>query len=599
MKFIFTKILLSLFLYIWASSCWALEGSGTKCRPYLIANETDLNEFVNYANVSGKLTADFSIQKGYSFKVGHICLDLNRYTITQNATNSSVFYVDTNVTLEVTANGGGIVNNNSTTAETKARRIFETSQGSTLIVEGGTYDCYSQTSAFAINGIASLKNITVSNYAAAIGIFSSASAELNGCSANSLGSYAVYNLGNNTKIIGGTYTNTADWSTIYVHGGSMEISDTEVENKKSDFAVSAENSTTLSIYSGSFKANNTSQTVHCGYVGRIYGGRYTNTGIGTIFNTTTNNFPKIYGGTFNKEKSDVKGFIEQGYTLQSGTDGNYVINSTSYSFSANGGTGSMEKLIIQSSNTLTPNSFTRPDYTFQGWNTKADGSGTAYTDGQNVDYIPGASFTLYAQWTKDIKLNEDPENKGNFLTTFYSSESAFILPENANAYKGVLSDNGDYLHLEPITGHYLPKGEAVILKSNTNTISLSPTLSTTSKDETNMMEGVDQQVTQNTYGSGTYYMLTYGQYGLGLYKMGSNAELVAGKAFLRLEGDPSQARVKAFILDFEDEETAVPSVNEAETNNPEHNQIFNLNGQQVVRPQKGLYIKNGKKMLVK
>ncbi|MCH3977673.1 MAG: InlB B-repeat-containing protein [Candidatus Methanomethylophilus sp.] len=47
---------------------------------------------------------------------------------------------------------------------------------------------------------------------------------------------------------------------------------------------------------------------------------------------------------------------------------------------------------------LTSNGFTRTGYTFSGWNTQADGEGTAYSDGESVSDIT-SSFTLYAQWT--------------------------------------------------------------------------------------------------------------------------------------------------------------------------------------------------------
>ena len=42
------------------------------------------------------------------------------------------------------------------------------------------------------------------------------------------------------------------------------------------------------------------------------------------------------------------------------------------------------------------NGFTRTNYTFTGWNTKANGSGTAYAAG--ASYKAAANLTLYAQW---------------------------------------------------------------------------------------------------------------------------------------------------------------------------------------------------------
>ena len=68
----------------------------------------------------------------------------------------------------------------------------------------------------------------------------------------------------------------------------------------------------------------------------------------------------------------------------------------SVTFDANSGSGSMLAQSGSSSSALTSNSFTRTGYTFSGWNTSADGSGTAYADGASYDFA--ANLTLYAQW---------------------------------------------------------------------------------------------------------------------------------------------------------------------------------------------------------
>lgn len=69
-------------------------------------------------------------------------------------------------------------------------------------------------------------------------------------------------------------------------------------------------------------------------------------------------------------------------------------------FDANGGSGTMAGQAGTSSTVLTTNSFARAGYTFTGWNTAANGGGTAYTDGGNYDFN-SADVTLYAQWTVD------------------------------------------------------------------------------------------------------------------------------------------------------------------------------------------------------
>lgn len=66
-------------------------------------------------------------------------------------------------------------------------------------------------------------------------------------------------------------------------------------------------------------------------------------------------------------------------------------------FDANGGSGSMSYQVAISSQALNTNAYTRANHTFDGWNTVANGSGTAYADGATYDFT--ADVTLYAQWT--------------------------------------------------------------------------------------------------------------------------------------------------------------------------------------------------------
>jgi LPXTG-motif cell wall-anchored protein/uncharacterized repeat protein (TIGR02543 family) len=76
-----------------------------------------------------------------------------------------------------------------------------------------------------------------------------------------------------------------------------------------------------------------------------------------------------------------------------------VTNST-VTFDANGGTGTTAAQTASTATALTANGFSRSGYTFAGWNTAANGSGTAYADG--ASYAFSSSTTLYAQWTATL-----------------------------------------------------------------------------------------------------------------------------------------------------------------------------------------------------
>jgi uncharacterized repeat protein (TIGR02543 family) len=68
---------------------------------------------------------------------------------------------------------------------------------------------------------------------------------------------------------------------------------------------------------------------------------------------------------------------------------------------ATGGTMSDSSHIYDVSKNLTKNAYEKTGYTFMGWNTVQNGSGTAYTDEQavmNLTAVSGGVYNLYAQW---------------------------------------------------------------------------------------------------------------------------------------------------------------------------------------------------------
>jgi uncharacterized repeat protein (TIGR02543 family) len=72
--------------------------------------------------------------------------------------------------------------------------------------------------------------------------------------------------------------------------------------------------------------------------------------------------------------------------------------------------GTMPNQVGTSAAALTSNTYTRSGFTFAGWATSADGSGTSYSDGAN--YAFASDLTLYAQWTD----NSQPTPGGGVLS---------------------------------------------------------------------------------------------------------------------------------------------------------------------------------------
>ena len=75
------------------------------------------------------------------------------------------------------------------------------------------------------------------------------------------------------------------------------------------------------------------------------------------------------------------------------------------SFDANGGTGSMDDLLLEYDEmmALPSSDFSRENYRFDGWNTLPDGSGDSYNNEQvvqNINKNDENEVTLYAQWAE-------------------------------------------------------------------------------------------------------------------------------------------------------------------------------------------------------
>lgn len=118
-----------------------------------------------------------------------------------------------------------------------------------------------------------------------------------------------------------------------------------------------------------------------------------------------------------------------------------VTNECTIIFDANGGQGSMgsQKVLKGALAGLVANTFTREHFIFKGWNTQADGNGTAYEDKASVT-LSEDNVTLYAQWeekTYSIKFVQNDNNVRGVMNTLTVKEGEEItLPANAFAKKG-------------------------------------------------------------------------------------------------------------------------------------------------------------------
>ena len=132
--------------------------------------------------------------------------------------------------------------------------------------------------------------------------------------------------------------------------------------------------------------------------------------------------------------------IAMGSTENRSYTATWTPNPYKVSFDANQGTGTMAQQSFTNGKgqALTANAFSRTGYDFDGWNTKADGSGKTYADKQAVKNLTAkrdAVVKLFAQWTPitysiayDLDGGELAEGESN--PTEYTIESASVILTN-------------------------------------------------------------------------------------------------------------------------------------------------------------------------
>jgi len=169
-----------------------------------------------------------------------------------------------------------------------------------------------------------------------------------------------------------------------------------------------------------------------------------------------------------------------------------VLATEAVTFAANGGSGSMATQASSSATALSSNSFERSGYSFAGWNTAADGSGTSYTN--NATYAFVASVTLFAQWSLSPS-SASAASTGIFL---YLAGRPGSSVEGCPVYYGSVS-------IKPNTTYILS------IQSVTN-----PALTRTvlAKETTNDWGHADQRLEMGKLAAGTYKVVMTGTHRL-------------------------------------------------------------------------------------
>ena len=170
----------------------------------------------------------------------------------------------------------------------------------------------------------------------------------------------------------------------------------------------------------------------------------------------------------------------------------------------------------------------------------------------------------------------------------------FSNAKEIEAYKASVS--GINLYLDKVTS--VAAGEGVLLRSiNGGEAKEVLPIKATEKNEGNEFAGVlEAKVLQEKEGNVTNFILSKKNGETGFYKANKNP-IAAWKAYLPVTNYDPTAETKGFNLIFRDPTTGIEEIETLPY--AEEDAIYTLSGIRVTNPTKGIYIRNGKKVVVK
>ena len=202
------------------------------------------------------------------------------------------------------------------------------------------------------------------------------------------------------------------------------------------------------------------------------------------------------------------------------------------------------------------------------------------------------SYAIPSKATVTMNLTANEGETGEYWLTFYNQNYKFQADENTQIFKAALEGAGLTL-TELTTDKIVNAGKPVILKSTAGTITMTLASTASSNDfNGNSLQGVSAAAGLTAADPSTTFVLNNGTGGVGFYRLATGKTLGVGKAYLTYDG----ALAREFF-GFEDETTAISAIEKM--SNGENETYFDLQGRKVAQPTKGLYIVNGKKVVIK
>lgn len=220
-------------------------------------------------------------------------------------------------------------------------------------------------------------------------------------------------------------------------------------------------------------------------------------------------------------------------------------------------------------------------------------------DGDYTFYADGYSMYLYGITITSISATTEIGTSGY---ASFSSQNAldFTGISDIKAYIATAVTDGK-VTLEQVTGA-VPANTGLILEGESGASAVIPILSSADAlGSTNLMVAVPASMTLEKAATGTNYVLAKNKTtGNAVFAAinAKSASLSAGMAYLHVSGAGAPSMLE-FYFNGDDNITGIEELKDSKIEKSSSNAFYNLNGQRVAHPTKGLYIVNGKKYIVK
>jgi hypothetical protein len=272
----------------------------------------------------------------------------------------------------------------------------------------------------------------------------------------------------------------------------------------------------------------------------------------------------ITEGSSNQPRGDADYIrVYQGSTITFAAPNGYFIKSIDFT---TGGTGTW--------NAPTPNIGTLSSKTWTG-------------AAQSVTFsLTGSCFIASAEIILEKGV---PVTISSATWATFSSTNEVAIPAGVTAYYAQKKD-ASTVTLKEIEGSYIPANTGVVVSGAANTYTANVTTTGATLAETNLLK---PWTTADTPTEETYYTLAVDGESKPVFKKSSGGILAAGKAYLVLPAGGA----RELSVSFGGETTGIDEVRGQKEY--VRGECFNLAGQRVAQPTRGLYIVNGRKVVIK